>query len=488
MSHLHHKVSALIDGELTGAARRRALAHARACHLCQRELEQTYALKQRLLGLAAAEPPADLFAALGSVRATPSDHGVGATRGSAVRKTLVGAGSMSLAVVTLAYAVGGVEAPEPTVTPPVKEFSLEFAGSTGLEPLSDPAVEVLSSSADSVRTTSVAASSLWPVAVTPRTVGASGDDARAVRWLRRAALAPSEVAYSARRDVTWHTSTGESTATLDVEHAPEQGTSYAATNRAASGTATFLAQSDAASSGTPSGTAVDQLISSYDLSLDGSDTVDGRPATVITASRDGGSVARFWIDDATGLLLRREMYDDGNLIRVSQLSDLQTSDAGFMKHLPPELEAPVGTRLSIDFAPALTDHGWACPPDLPSDFELTLLHRLEGAHDVMHAVYSDGLSTVSVFEERGILDASTLTGYRQVTANSSSVWVQQGLPTVVVWQADATVYTMVTDAPPSTTAELVAALPHEADQHAQSADNRVGRGLVRIGSALLPGG
>jgi len=30
VSHLHHKVSALIDGELQGAARRRAIAHARS--------------------------------------------------------------------------------------------------------------------------------------------------------------------------------------------------------------------------------------------------------------------------------------------------------------------------------------------------------------------------------------------------------------------------------------------------------------------------
>ena len=62
MSHLHHKVSALIDGELQGSARRRALAHVRSCADCRREVEQTCALKQRLLGLPPAEPSADLFA------------------------------------------------------------------------------------------------------------------------------------------------------------------------------------------------------------------------------------------------------------------------------------------------------------------------------------------------------------------------------------------------------------------------------------------
>jgi sigma-E factor negative regulatory protein RseB len=102
----------------------------------------------------------------------------------------------------------------------------------------------------------------------------------------------------------------------------------------------------------------------------------------------------------------------------------------------------------------------------------------------MHAAYSDGLSSVSIFEERGGLDTDALAGYHQVTSDDSSVWVQHGLPTVVVWHADDTVYTMVTDAPASTTAELVAALPHEPDQ---GDGNRLGRGLTKIGSSVVPG-
>jgi hypothetical protein len=55
---------------------------------------------------------------------------------------------------------------------------------------------------------------------------------------------------------------------------------------------------------------------------------------------------------------------------------------------------------------------------------------------------------------------------------------------VVVWEADDTVYTMVTDAPESTTAELVASLPHEPDP---GDGNRLGRGLTKIGSSVVPG-
>ena len=486
MSHLHHKVSALIDGELQGAARRRALAHARSCELCQRELEQTYALKQRLLGLAAAEPPADLFAALGSVRTVPFDAPDAASRTAFGRRALVGAGGLSVALVTLAYAVGGAEPTGAPVSPPVTEFSAEFAGSTGLEPLSDPAVEALSSTATG-RNTPLGAAMTQPVNDLP--ADASGDDPRAVHALARAAGAPASVAYAGVRHVAWAGTSGESQITLAVQHTPRQGTSYAVLGGAGDGgdaSATFLARSEASSTGAlGSDEPVDLLVDAYDVSIAGGDTVDGRAATVVVAGQDGQTAARFWIDDATGLLLRRELYDGGRLIRVSELSDLDMSSSVFMKHLPPEFEAPVGTQLPTDFAPSLNDDGWACPPKLPHDYQLTFLHRLQGTRDVMHAAYSDGLSTVSVFEERGVLDTTALGSFEQVTAANSSVWLQEGLPTVVVWQAEGTIYTLVTDATPSATAELVASLPHQSDD--VPGGNRLGRGLVKIGSSVVPG-
>jgi sigma-E factor negative regulatory protein RseB len=392
---------------------------------------------------------------------------------------------MSLAVVTLAYAVGGAEPAPSAVSPPVKEFSAEFAGSTGLEPLSDPAVDALATTTTPVRRTTSVAEALTDVATTaPVEARPRGDEPQAVALLHRAAQAPSKTAYSGRREVTWSTSSGESEVTLQIEHAPDQGTSYAVLDGGDTATATFLAQDDAATKGALGGEPVDLLISSYDVSIAGSGFVAGRRATIVTASRDGEPVATFWIDDASGLLLQRVLFDGGQPVRVSRLSDVKVSDKGFMKHLPPEFEAPVATRLSTDFAPALTDKGWACPGDLPNNFHLTLLHRLQGTHDVMHAAYSDGLSTVSVFEERGTLETDALSGYDQVTSDGSSVWVQEGLPTVAIWQADDTVYTLVTDAPSSTTAEVVAALPHQQDAGSGS---RLGRGLVRIGSSMVPG-
>jgi MucB/RseB family protein len=489
MSHLHHKVSALIDGELQGRARKRALAHAHSCEVCQREIEQTYVLKQRLLGLAAAEPSADLFATLGSVQPVL----VGADASSswvtvAARRALVGAGSVSLAVLTLAYAVGAPQEPSHQVGPPIEEFSAEFAGSTGAAGLSDPAVEAIATTMTSSRTTGRSGPpnaqrvGLALTASGPTQSGDDpGDDPGAVRLLQQAATAPSRVAYSGTRRVTWFGSAGEASVSLEVEHAPGQGTTFAVAGDPDSSAGRFIAANESTSTSGLGGQPVELLIDSYDVAIAGHESVAGRPATVISAARDGETTAKFWVDDASGMLLRREMYDDGRLVRSSDLLSLQTAHRGFISHLPPELEAPATTPLSTAFATTLTDKGWACPQALPGDFTLILLHRLDDRRDVMHAAYSDGLSTVSVFEQRGHLDTSTLGGFDEISSDGVAVWVNEGLPTVVVWQSGDTVYTVLTDAPPSTTAQLVAALPHQLPP-GSSSTSRLGRGLARIGS------
>ncbi len=488
MSHLHHKVSALIDGELQGRARKRAIAHARACAVCQQELEQTYALKQRLLGLAAAEPPADLFATLGAVRPAPTSGGVTSSPWTTVaaRRALVGAGSVSLAVLTLAYAVGAPQEPEHQVAPPIEEFSAEFAGSTGAAGLSDPAVEAIATKVTTTRNSSRSgppfAAQVGRSLTATGSHGATGDDRRAVRLLHQAATAPARVAYSGTRRVSWFGPQGESSVTLEVEHSPRQGTSFA-TSDPDSPTATFVAARESSGASGLGGQPVDLLIDSYDVAVVGHDNLAGRQATVISASRDGDVTANFWIDDASGMLLRRELYDGGALVRSSDLTSLQTTRKGFIPHLPPEFEAPSATPVSTEFAATLTDKGWACPQTLPSDFHLTLLHRLDGKRDVMHAAYSDGLSTVSVFEEHGQLDDAALPGFDRITSDGGSIWVKEGLPTMAVWQSGSTIYTVLTDAPPSTTADLVAALPHTAPPESSSV-SRLGRGLSRVGSFL----
>ena len=108
VSHLHHKVSALIDGELSPGARARALAHARRCAQCRRG-DRRDARGQ------AAGPPAGPGrgrrrpARCGRRRLTPAALPLPTSSGgrsSPVRRVLVGVGSLSALVIALAYVVG----------------------------------------------------------------------------------------------------------------------------------------------------------------------------------------------------------------------------------------------------------------------------------------------------------------------------------------------------------------------------------------------
>ena len=64
----------------------------------------------------------------------------------------------------------------------------------------------------------------------------------------------------------------------------------------------------------PSRVVDDELVTllerNYDLSGIDSAFVAGRRAAVVAASRQGRVAARWWLDDATGLVLWQETYDE----------------------------------------------------------------------------------------------------------------------------------------------------------------------------------
>ena len=56
MSHLGHRLSALVDGELSAAERDRVHAHLAACAACRAEANELRALKKRMRGLGEVAP------------------------------------------------------------------------------------------------------------------------------------------------------------------------------------------------------------------------------------------------------------------------------------------------------------------------------------------------------------------------------------------------------------------------------------------------
>ena len=95
--------------------------------------------------------------------------------------------------------------------------------------------------------------------------------------------------------------------------------------------------------------------------------------------------------------------------------------------------------------------------------------------------FSDGLSVVSLFVERGALPAK-IPGWQSDRIGGHVVYVAQH---EVTMSDRGFVYTLITDAPPKTVDAVVAAMP---DNRGPGVLSRLGRGLHRIMSVLNPFG
>jgi MucB/RseB N-terminal domain len=482
VSHLHDKVSGLVDGELAGVARTRALNHLRRCEDCRAEIRATLAVKRRLGDLAAAEPPADLRSALGSLPSPALAAAPEPMRSQATRRLLVGAVSMSVALLTVAYAVGSPDEPDvATVTPPVDRYTADFAATSGASPLADPAMGAIAPNGSTLNLMAVG-QLVGPVIARIAGSRPAGDDDRAVAALERASAAGQDLAYTGVRRVAVFEGIGPSLVTVRIEHAPGQGTSFDVKGHG-NDAATFIAAHEAAQTERVSKGPLSMLINAFDIAIGGRGTIAQRPTTVVTASSDGRLAARFWVDDETGLLLRRDLYDEGRPVRTSQFTTIDLSRRTFFAHLPPELGVEQGTALRMTFAPSLTDQGLACPKGLPGGFRLIGLQRLPD--DTVQATYSDGLSTVAIYEQRGHLDPSGLRGFDEESVAGQPVYVLDGLPRVAVWESAGTVYSVVSDAPDAVTADALAGLPHDVTDEPGTTD-RIATGLRRLGALANP--
>ena len=179
------------------------------------------------------------------------------------------------------------------------------------------------------------------------------------------------------------------------------------------------------------------------------------------------------------MLFRSEMFDgQGHVVSVASFMALTvgTGAAG----------APVATvpRQWVTARPArLRAEGWPLPGPLPGG--LALLSARVGSTatgPVVDLDYSDGLSLVSVFLQRGHL-TSWPAGWWRTTLGGSAVYADDSDGQMFVWPAQGFVYTLVAAAPPQTVARAVAALPHNSSPGLLG---RVGHGLRRLLSWLIP--
>jgi sigma-E factor negative regulatory protein RseB len=326
---------------------------------------------------------------------------------------------------------------------------------------------------------------------------------RAVRLLAQAAQAAIVTSYQGEEVVTrwsagsgsvlvaniWHVSGGRTvTQTLDA------GASFSSEPYLSSDT------DGQAPEGVLGVTAslVHLLESHYLVAYAGAGSAGNRTARVVEAWRaDGSMAARFWLDDATKLPLEREVFDPAaHLIGRDVFIDVSFANQGpATQGSASRWSAPASARpsaspqglwtdpLSHGQLLALRARGWLVPAELPGGLSLfTGAETQASTGTVLDLGYSDGLSVVSVFEQRGNL-AATLAGWRRTTVAGHVIFVAEPDQRSLTWSGRGMVYTVVADAPAQTVDAVVGVLPHD---RPPGFWKRMSRGLVRVASWVNP--
>ena len=226
------------------------------------------------------------------------------------------------------------------------------------------------------------------------------------------------------------------------------------------------------------------LPENYRVFLAGRGQVAGRPAQeLVLRHLDGRLAARFWLDSATKLPLRRETF--GGRDRMVSDDVFVSLKLGSLTAaaVPRTASAPGGKPLAGEQLARLRTAGWPLPAQLPG--QLTLLRASETGSPsdaVVDLAYSDGLSVISLFVQRGHLPAQ-LSGWSEVTLRGDRVYASGRDQRSVAWSARGFVYTLIADAPDQTLDQVVSVLPHNGGP---GFFGRMGRGLNRLVSWLDP--
>ena len=315
--------------------------------------------------------------------------------------------------------------------------------------------------------------------------------ARALGMLESAARSARTLTWSGTQYVSsWQGGT-ESSALLDVQHDPVAGSVVRVLAPGTAAAELPAGQLDARLLGL--------LADRFELVLTGSATSAGRTVKVVEARRSDRSVAgRFWVDDASGIVVRREVLDaQGRTVRAAAFVDLVVAGAqgaGAQGAGAPGTAAqqvaaqgtepvaevpqplPTGQPLDTVALARLEAQGWPVQRSLPGDLELYDARLHDG--QVLQLSYSDGLSTTSVFAQHGVLPAVDTTGAHTASA---------GGPERVVWSGAGMTWTLLSDAPQETVDAAVDAMPHaDGPKPDDAVLPRTWRGMGRVGSWLNP--
>jgi sigma-E factor negative regulatory protein RseB len=312
-----------------------------------------------------------------------------------------------------------------------------------------------------------------------------------LRLLQEAATAGQATSYHGEQVVLWWGPGETSASVVDIWHQAGQVTLVQATN---------VAPGKTAGAGTPASPADDpdpdgilgvsnQLLvllqSNYQILYVGRGSAVGRTALVVEVRKPGrgGLAARFWLDAATKLPLRREIFTSGSqMISEDSFISLQLG-AGGLGAMPVPAGTPWSARLDSATLTALRAKGWPLPAQLPGN--LVLFAATQTSADssrVIDLSYSDGLAVISVFVQRGEL-GRPMPGWRQIGMRGQTVYSIDPGSRSFAWSSGGFVYTVVADAPAAVVRQVVAAMPNPTRPGFWQ---RMATGFRRLASGLNP--
>jgi Putative zinc-finger len=466
--------SAYVDNALGDEDREKLLAHLAVCGACRSDVEELRRVRELLSG-SRADPgaPAELSSRLVSIAGRragdplwtrpfrQASSGVLPSMRRARRLRLGSASVALVGLVTMTAGLGYAAAPSvplAAVSDPTVPAQAEFSSMLSQSKLTSQSVSAVMLVPPENLSPALGAQSPSADPDGRRRTRLSGIEARAV--LERASFAAGQFSYAGTQTFTATLGGHRITATVDIDTREGQGSQLSIYNdRGEKVMSGFVPP--AATSRMVDTRLLHLLERNYNLTGWRGSEVANRRATVLEAAAGGRVAARWWIDDESGLLVGQESYDrNGRLIWSSRFTTLRVGGSeSILDHLPPRLGAQTTTTtLTVSSATELAASGWSCPESLAGLALLRVRSDQPDNPQVLHMIYSDGLSTVSVFEQRGQLAGSPKGSQWDAALGA---FLRQDTSGKATWQSGVIVYTVVTDGSADLLRDAVRNLPHE---------------------------
>ncbi|MDN5761510.1 MAG: zf-HC2 domain-containing protein [Microlunatus sp.] len=469
--------SAYVDGALANADRERLLAHLVGCAECRRDVSELRRVRSLLTAADPALAPVDLSHRLVSIAGEEAHQplwtrpfrrtstGDLPSRRRAIRLRLT-AGVLACGFIVLTvFGVGYLAAPSVAAAPPVEPTAValtEFTSVVSQFPLDGRVSAALRGIAPRPASTNPVPTAL---SVPAKPLSA----AKTAAMLDQAGRASDELTYTGTQVVSVTRDGTQLSNSVRVSSRGSAGTSVVPVGTDQRNTDVAIHIESNSSSRMTDADLIDRLRARYRLRGWSDQWIGHRSAYVVEAVEPAahpsvgeldGVVARWWIDSETKLPLAQERFDGrGGLELSSRLADLRYGSGGDDQTRGGDVEPRTTATLTLSRTADLRRNGWICVEQLAG---LPLLRlRIDQTNDpeLVHLVYSDGLVSVSVVEQRGRLTDSATSGRWSETLSS---WVSEGMPTAATWSSSDVVLTVVTDGSRETLAAAVAALPHDA--------------------------